>query len=447
MLAKIKFRRQIFKNLCIDAVGDRYTLRAMAEELMNWGMRKVADAFSQKNYFPIGGDDSFANDLREFDSSGNVAGSEAVKSSSRGLTMAKICARRAVHPQRLSRTAIGPLIGKMSQVSALEKFESLPAESADEVTIADTENISPAAASGVKMGTSLSFFKDTLTHVKPYYQKRLPAYEDVHVLWDGKIVLFCQLNPEIQLQLLREGIRGNGRWRMLQTIAQILAKPETQRDQRQLTQLMKSALGVHPGSISRVHSIVHAARAAVFAEIFADVYRRLFTEFENLSDREVAQATIAALFHDSGREAEGIDVFEGLSAKNAADYLLQCGFSSAEAEEIRELILHKDDPVTDKKLVNILLHEADCMEYARLLGFNKRYLDVFGGTGKSDQIRFTPRDGVSIENASAILNRIVEAAKVIIHQPYSSADFTAEDYATLRAKTIERINQCFSDGK
>jgi hypothetical protein len=284
-------------------------------------------------------------------------------------------------------------------------------------------------------------------HACHHYRKQFPPYEEVRVMREGQVEYFSQLAPKIQLQLLREGIRGNGGRRTLNEIEKMLSRPEDQWDLQKLTQLMQNALHVTPGGTSRVHSALHGARAAIFVEIFANIYRRLFKEFENLSDEDIYKASIAALFHDSGREAEGIDVFEELSAQNARDYLFQCGFSEDFAEEVRQIVLHKDAPVSTKDPVAVLLHEADCIEYLRLSHFDPRYLDVYGGTGQSNRLAFTPLDHVGEKEARKTLTHLVEVAKGIIRgQAPTLEDFTGEKaYADLRAGMVEKTRHIWEE--
>jgi hypothetical protein len=271
-----------------------------------------------------------------------------------------------------------------------------------------------------------------------HYRKKFPPYEEIRVIWNGKAEYFSQLAPEIQLKLLKDGIRGNGGRKILNEIGKMLSGPESQRDPQKLTQLMKNALHVAPGGTSRIHSALHAARAAVFVEIFANIYRRLFKEFEDLSDGDIYDATIAALFHDSGREAEGIDVFEESSAQNARDYLFQCGFSDESAEKVRQIVLHKDAPIPEKDPATILLHEADCIEYLRLSHFDPRYLDVYGGTWQSNRLAFTLQDNVNEHEARGVLAHLIKVAREIIRGPAPSLeDFTGERaFADLRAEMI-----------
>jgi hypothetical protein len=285
-------------------------------------------------------------------------------------------------------------------------------------------------------------FEQAFTHAWHHYCKKFPPYEEVRVMRGGKVEYFSQLAPKIQLQLLEEGIRGNGGRMTLNEIKKMLARPESQWDRPKLTQLMKNALHVKPGGTSRVHSALHGARASIFVEIFANVYRRLFKEFEGLSAGDVYNATIAALFHDSGREAEGIDVFEELSAQNAKDYLLQCGLPDESAENVRQIVLRKDVPVPGKDLAAILLHEADCIEYLRLSHFDPRYLDVYGGTGQSDRLAFTLADDVGEGEAREVLTRLVAAAREIIQGPAPNlANFAGEKaYTDLRAEMVEKMH-------
>lgn len=316
------------------------------------------------------------------------------------------------------------------------------------------KNLSPTApravefceACDVVLGFACEKFMEKPTieqacaHASHHYRKKFPPYEEIRVMWEGRVEYFSRLAPKIQLQLLKDGIRGNGGRRTLNEIEKMLSRPKSQWNLPKLTQLMQNALHVIPGGTSRVHSALHGARAAIFVEIFANIYRRLFKEFENLSDEDIYNATIAALFHDSGREAEGIDVFEGLSAQNARDYLFQCGLPEESAEKVRQIVLHKDDPVRTKDLATVLLHEADCIEYLRLSHFNPKYLDVYGGTGQSSRLAFTLQDNVDECETREALTCLVETAKKIIQGPMPILeDFVDEKaYKDLHAQMIEK---------
>ncbi|MDR2341222.1 MAG: hypothetical protein LBD72_02760 [Puniceicoccales bacterium] len=277
-------------------------------------------------------------------------------------------------------------------------------------------------------------------HASHHYHKKFPPYEEIRVMREGKAEYFSQLAPKVQLQLLKEGIRGNGGRKTLNQIEKMLSLPDSQWDFPKLTLLMKNALHVGPGKTSRVHSALHGARAAVFVKIFANIYRRLFEEFENLSDEDIYNASIAALFHDSGREAEGIDIFEELSAQNARDYLFQSGFSDESAEKVRQIVIHKDVPVSDKDLATILLHEADCIEYLRLTHFDPRYLDVYGGTGQSNRLAFTTLNNVTDEEIRKVLIQLVEVAKEIIGSSAPDLENFSDEmaYTALYAEMIEK---------
>ncbi|MDR1456519.1 MAG: hypothetical protein LBI34_00430 [Puniceicoccales bacterium] len=282
--------------------------------------------------------------------------------------------------------------------------------------------------------------EQAFVHASQHYNKKFPDYEKIQVVWDGNVEYFSQLGPKIQLQLLKNSIRGNGGRRTLNEIEKLLSRPETEWDQSKITNLMKSALRVSSGRASQVHSALHSARAAIFVEIFANIYRRLFKEFENLSSEDVYRATIAALFHDSGREAEGIDVFEELSAQNAKNYLLSKWFPDESIEKVEQIILHKDAPVSGKDLAAILLHEADCIEYLRLSNFSPRYLDAYGGTGQSTRLTFTPLDNIGEQEVRDVLTRLVKTAREIIHGPAPALETFIDEqhYAALRAEMIER---------
>ena len=82
----------------------------------------------------------------------------------------------------------------------------------------------------------------------------------------------------------------------------------------------------------------------------------------------------ACLFHDSGREGEGVDLaeWERESSKNFAEHLRNCGLSQSLAWQCGEAIRLKDDPEACQSLLEhvqtlrSLLHDADALDVMRV---------------------------------------------------------------------------------
>lgn len=139
---------------------------------------------------------------------------------------------------------------------------------------------------------------------------------------------------------------------------------ETQQWQQFITHLQTDILPIYTRhedkfDYPRIHGRLHICRSIVLAECMATLYSQ-FLEVDRFAIR------YAIAFHDSGRQGNGIDIWEADSAANCYSYLQQkLLIDEPRAEYISKFIVKKD------KLVDInnqITHDADVLEIMRLTG-------------------------------------------------------------------------------
>ncbi|MDR2779106.1 MAG: hypothetical protein LBB16_02355 [Puniceicoccales bacterium] len=198
----------------------------------------------------------------------------------------------------------------------------------------------------------------------------------------------------------------------------------------------KKVLGVNPGAIAEVHGVKHCLRATLVAEATAQVYRRLFKEFENIGEENIRLASAAAAYHDSGRQGEEVDVFDDLSAMQAREDLAEMGVSDDQCSRCGNVISNKDAPVEGKDPVAILLHEADCLEIQRIgFKYDPKYLDALQTDAKGRLI-LTPRDGVSREQIEQEIQDLIAKTKNLIDETKREYRKKAEEIGLVKADLI-----------
>jgi len=146
-----------------------------------------------------------------------------------------------------------------------------------------------------------------------------------------------------------------------------------------------------------VHGRMHICRAVLFAEWMCRYYAR-FTAFQP----DVDAVRYAIAFHDAGREGNGYDRWEHVSARLCGEYL-ESRLGSAAARAVGELI-DKDIP-GEWGLEKRIVQDADVLEIMRVvsnLGFLKSELRFLG-----------PRDATGIRNPQVRAGLIKEAWKFI----------------------------------
>lgn len=151
------------------------------------------------------------------------------------------------------------------------------------------------------------------------------------------------------------------------------------------------------GCARPIHGVQHACRVAIYVVVFANLYRKYdFPLARELTAQELELIQIAALFHDSGRQNDGVDRWDNDSATNAYHYLIKLGKDHHTAKRIAEVIANKDtysnsrtchvlqrrhDGQVDwykqalpsdyqRSMAQILLNDADRFDILRVIGLD-----------------------------------------------------------------------------
>ena len=105
------------------------------------------------------------------------------------------------------------------------------------------------------------------------------------------------------------------------------------------------------GNRRYIHSILHASRAAIYIPALANLYRK-FGDQEALAiaNEDLKLIQIAALLHDSGREGDGVDMWDQDSGILTYKYLLKLGVAKEKAKLFAEAVTNKD--TTTKNVTN-----------------------------------------------------------------------------------------------
>lgn len=126
-----------------------------------------------------------------------------------------------------------------------------------------------------------------------------------------------------------------------------------------------------------VHGRMHICRSVMMAEWMARFYRA-----HTQTAIDFFAVRVAVAFHDSGRRANGVDLWESDSASNCVRYIVETGGASDYAHGVGALIEKKKksaDPL--KKMVqdaDVLEIMRPCCGHGGLAGFRREFLH-FGG--------------------------------------------------------------------
>lgn len=151
------------------------------------------------------------------------------------------------------------------------------------------------------------------------------------------------------------------------------------------------------------HGIQHVTRAALFASVFANLYRRYDDpEALKLTDEDIKLIQIALLFHDSARMNEEEDKWDHESAILLYGYLTKIlNINEEQAKLLAEAVANKDphpdgyftiveantdslvwtrrkDVDAPKNIYQKIIHDADCLDIIRACdAFFSNYLDFY----------------------------------------------------------------------
>jgi len=142
-----------------------------------------------------------------------------------------------------------------------------------------------------------------------------------------------------------------------------------------------------------VHGRMHICRSVMMAEWMARFYRA-----RTQAVIDFFAVRVAVAFHDSGRQANGVDLWESDSASNCVRYVIEAVGASDYAHGVGALIEKKNksaDPL--KKIVqdaDVLEIMRPCCGHVGLTGFRREFLS-FGGPND-----FTAREVLGIAAAT-----------------------------------------------
>lgn len=155
-----------------------------------------------------------------------------------------------------------------------------------------------------------------------------------------------------------------------------------------------------------LHGIQHAARVAVWASVFINLYKRSGDDnAKQLTEADIKLIQIAALYHDAARQGDGVDVWDKESGVMLYDYLISLGVDKDKAIMLAEAVANKDYAAyqgpenkyyslqideNGKKIWTVskepparniyqkIIHDADSLDISRIRkDFEPQYLDFY----------------------------------------------------------------------
>jgi ankyrin repeat protein len=150
------------------------------------------------------------------------------------------------------------------------------------------------------------------------------------------------------------------------------------------------------------HGMSHICRAAIYAPVWANLYRRYYSYISAstpLNDETIKLLQIAMLFHDAARENDGEDLWDRESAELYYVYLKMLGIDDDLAIPLAEAVANKDSTTTYydliinngeirwrvreklfglKSIYQKIIHDSDCLDIIRARDhFDATYLDFY----------------------------------------------------------------------
>ncbi len=202
------------------------------------------------------------------------------------------------------------------------------------------------------------FSKEAQKVLDNFYKKPLPQEQDVVVtnLKNTK-VRWASLSTEEQHEIIQKNKKGK-----TSTLFVAYSGPKDCQE-----------------SVPRwSHGCMHVCRAAIMIHAIADLYKKYDPSID-ITDEDIALAQYLTLFHDSARQADGVDVWDDESAENARSYLQALQFEESKIHEAIEALKSKDSGAP-KGIIGKLIHDADCLDIMRVYGkngFKNQYLQVY----------------------------------------------------------------------
>lgn len=159
-----------------------------------------------------------------------------------------------------------------------------------------------------------------------------------------------------------------------------------------------------------VHGLQHASRAAINAVIFVNLMRKYGdVSALKLADEDIKLVQLLSLFHDAGRETDGLDYWDRDSGILLYFYLKKLGVDEAKAKLLAEAIANKDAdengyyeltvngneftwkliPPRPKNIFQRALANGDCLDIIRARDcFDGGYLDFYKEIAQHNESAF-----------------------------------------------------------
>jgi hypothetical protein len=228
------------------------------------------------------------------------------------------------------------------------------------------------------------------------YHKPFPVYENIIIFHNGHEVNLNSLTVDQKFDLLVESSLGH----------RAKATMRERRDEydRNPDDFIKQVIRLG-NDFSTIHGPKHCVRTAILAEEIARLYKSLYVELESITDEDISCCFFAGVYHDSGRQSDGLDIYDPLSAHYCEIDLRAKEVPEASVKKAEDAILNKDQRVDTKGIVAIALHDADSMEMQRFRGFDSSYLNCNN---------LTLRSGIDPNFAQSQVNALCQRAQNFI---------------------------------
>lgn len=111
-----------------------------------------------------------------------------------------------------------------------------------------------------------------------------------------------------------------------------------------------------------IHGRRHISRALIYANVLANVFREKGAQIDSYA------LHTATAFHDSGREGNGVDVWEKQSAEKAVAHMKQGGIDHHDYLNFAAASIDSQAPKEHKSLEGSILKSADSLDVIRVYG-------------------------------------------------------------------------------
>lgn len=215
--------------------------------------------------------------------------------------------------------------------------------------------------------------------INPHYKQPFPSKNKVKIPLNGKKVRWRSLKRDQKVAVINKIALPHNRIRGLRRFLV---------DHR----FFANSHSVYTkGDPRKGHGVDHAVRTAIFTGIFAALYAKYHPGHEDtIQQNELMAMILAGAGHDSGRQADGPDLFDEFSAIIVKEALENIGIKETNLiNNCVEAVADKDKKdLTNKSFIAKCVQNADCAEYARCnktkavqnkkqFDHSRNYLDIY----------------------------------------------------------------------